>query len=140
MSGNIRTLSIILLLTGLFTTAVISYSCSSTSNIPKTTTSTKNPDWKDLYYFHADDSVWIVRPQTSAGDIFMGQIFDSENVEKIRNVHIYASPLSSVTINEHILTTPMENIYKVENHKISPGMILGSIGVLGLFFLVPVIF
>ena len=64
----------------------------------------------------------------------MGQIFDSENVEKIRNVHIYASPLSSVTINEQILTTPMENIYKVENHKISPGMILGSIGVLGLFF------
>lgn len=140
MSMNIRTISIILLLTGLFTTAVINHSCSPTSKIPETTASTKSPDWRDLYYFHADDSVWIVKPLPSTGDMFMGQIFDSRNVEKIRNVNIYASPLSSVIIKEQVLTVPMENIYKVENHKISAGMILGSIGLLGLFFLIPVIF
>lgn len=128
----------ILFWTGLIIISAINHSCSPTNKIPGTPAS-KSPGWRDLYYFHADDSVWIVKPQPATGNMFMGQIFDPQTVEKIRNVHIYASPLSSVTIQEHVLTIPMENIYKVENHKISAGMILGAIGIIGLFFLVPVV-
>ncbi len=100
--------------------------------------SEKNPDWRNLYYFHADDSLWIVKPLPAAGNIFTGAVYNAEDVVKLRNVHIYASPLSSVTIADQVLTVPMDNIVKVENHKISAGMILGSVGLLALLFMVPV--
>ncbi len=97
------------------------------------------PNWKNLYLFHSGDSTWIVRPVTEAGNHFAGMIYKSEVVKKSRQVRIYAEPLSAVKIENGRLTVPMENIVKVENHRIGPGVIIGSIGLLGLLFLIPTI-
>jgi len=97
------------------------------------------PNWKNLYFFHSGDSTWIVKPVTEAGNHFAGIIYMPEVVKKSRQVRIYAEPLSAVKIENGRLTVPMENIVKVENHRIGPGVIIGSIGFLGLLFLVPAI-
>ena len=97
------------------------------------------PNWKNLYFFHSGDSTWIVKPVTEAGDHFAGIIYKPELVKKSRQVRIYAEPLSAVKIENGRLTVPMENIVKVENHRIGPGVIIGSIGLLGLLFLIPTI-
>ncbi len=97
------------------------------------------PNWKNLYFFHSGDSTWIVKPVTEAGNHFAGIIYKPEVVKKSRQVRIYAEPLSEVKIQNGRLTVPMENIVKVENHRIGPGVIIGSIGLLGLLFLIPTI-
>jgi hypothetical protein len=97
------------------------------------------PNWKNLYYFHSGDSTWIVKPVTEAGNRFTGLIYNPEVIKKSRQVHLYAEPLSAVRIADGKLTTPMENIVRVENHKISPGMIMASIGLVVLLFLIPTI-
>jgi len=97
------------------------------------------PNWKNLYFFHSGDSTWIVKPVTEAGNHFAGIIYKPEVVKKSRQVRIYAEPLSAVKIENGRLTVPMENIVKVENHRIGPGVIIGSIGLLGLLFLIPTI-
>lgn len=97
------------------------------------------PNWKNLYFFHSGDSTWIVRPVTQAGNEFMGIIYKPEVVRKSRQVHIYAEPLYSVRIQDGKLTVPMENIVRVENHRIGPGIILASIGVVVLLFLIPTV-
>ena len=97
------------------------------------------PNWKNLYFFHSGDSTWIVKPVTEAGNHFAGIIYTPEVVKKSRQVRIYAEPLSAVKIENGRLTVPMENIVKVENHRIGPGVIIGSIGLLGLLFLIPTI-
>ncbi|MGB8490440.1 MAG: hypothetical protein WCE64_05230 [Bacteroidales bacterium] len=112
-------------------------SCISSKHIPASRLS-KIPDRKNLYYFHCDDSTWIVRPVPSAGNIFAGIIFKPAQIKKSRNVSIYASPLSDVKINDGVLTIPMQDIYKVENFRISAGMILGAVGVVTFLFLIPV--
>ncbi len=94
---------------------------------------------KDLYYFHSGDSTWIVRPVTEAGTHFAGIIYKAGDISKNPQVRIYAEPLTSVKVENGRLTVPMENIIKVENHRIGPGVIIGSIGVLGLLFLLPAI-
>lgn len=97
------------------------------------------PNWKNLYFFHSGDSTWIVKPVTEAGNQFTGIIYKLEVVRKSRQVHIYAEPLYSVQIQNGRLTVPMENIIKVENHRIGPGIILASIGVVVLLFLIPTV-
>jgi len=97
------------------------------------------PNWKNLYFFHSGDSTWIVKPVTEAGNRFTGMIFNPEVVRKSRQVHIYAEPLSSVVIQNGKLTVPMENIVKVENHRIGPGIILAALGVVVLLFLIPTV-
>ncbi|MBN2667184.1 MAG: hypothetical protein JXR67_11790 [Bacteroidales bacterium] len=97
------------------------------------------PNWKNLYLFHSGDSTWIVKPVTEAGNHFAGIIYKPEVVKKSRQVRIYAEPLSAVKIENGRLTVPMENIVKVENYRIGPGVIIGSIGLLGLLFLIPTI-
>lgn len=96
-------------------------------------------NWKSLYLFHSGDSTWIVKPVTEAGNHFAGIIYYPEVVKKNSQVRIYAEPLSAVKIENGHLTVPMENIIKVENHRIGPGVIIGSIGFLGLLFLLPVL-
>jgi hypothetical protein len=59
-------------------------------------------------------------------------------IKKSRQVHIYAEPLSAVKIENGKLTVPMGNIIKVENYKINAGMIIASVGIVGLLFLLPV--
>jgi len=98
-----------------------------------------SPSWKNLYYFHSGDSIWIVRPVTEAGSHFAGIIYEPEAIQKSRQVRIYAEPLSAVKIENGRLSVPMENIVKVENHRIGPGVIIGSISLLGLLFLLPAI-
>ncbi len=97
------------------------------------------PNWKNLYFFHSGDSTWIVKPVTEAGNQFTGIIYKPEVVKKSRQVHIYAEPLSSVLIQNGKLTVPMGNIVKVENHRIGPGIIIASVGVVVLLFLIPTV-
>jgi len=113
------------------------YCCVTSKSIPPSQLS-KIPDWKDLYYFHAEDSTWIVKPVPSAGNQFSGVIFESDEIKKARQVHIYAFPLSEVKIEAGILSIPMANIVKVENFKISAGTVLIAAGVIVLLFLIPV--
>jgi len=97
----------------------------------------RTPNWKNLYYFHAGDSTWIVKPVTEAGNRFTGLIYNPEVIKKSRQVHIYAEPLSSVKIANGKLTVPMDNIVRVENSRINPGMIIASVGLVALLFLIP---
>jgi hypothetical protein len=97
------------------------------------------PNWKNLYYFHAEDSTWIVKPVTEAGNRFSGLIYSPEVIKKSRQVHIYAAPLSAVKIGNGKLTVPMENIVKVENYKINAGMVMASVGIVVLLFLIPTV-
>lgn len=113
-------------------------SCVSSKNIPPDKMS-EIPGWKNLYYFHADDSTWIVKPITVAGNYFAGIIYNPEIIRKNRQVHIYAEPLSAVKIENGQLSVPMDKITKVENYRISAGMIIGSIGFVALLFFIPVI-
>lgn len=109
------------------------FSCASSGQLSRV------PNWKNLYFFHSGDSTWIVNPVTEAGNQFTGMIYNPEVVRKSRQVHIYAEPLYAVHIQNGTLTVPMENIVKVENHKIGPGIILASIGVVVLLFLIPTV-
>lgn len=112
-------------------------SCLTSRNIPPGQIS-KVPNWKNLYFFHAGDSTWIVRPITEAGNQFSGIIYNPEQIKKSRQIHIYAEPLYAVKITNGKLTVPMENIIKVENYKINPIMILASVGIVAVLFLTPV--
>jgi hypothetical protein len=112
-------------------------SCVSTKRIPPQQIS-KTPSWKNLYYFHAEDSTWIVKPVTAAGNQFAGIIYKPEVIKKNRQVHIYVYPLSSVKIGNGQLFVPMENIVKVENFKINAGTIIVSVCAVALLFLIPV--
>jgi len=113
------------------------FSCVTSKDLPSGQIS-KVPNWKNLYYFHSEDSTWIVKPVTEAGNHFTGLIYNPEVIKKSRQVHIYAEPLSAVKIENGKLTVPMENIVKVENNKINAGMIIASVGIVGLLFLLPV--
>jgi hypothetical protein len=113
------------------------FSCASQKNIPTEQTA-KTPSWKNLYYFHAGDSTWIVKPVPSAGNQFSGLIFKPEEIKKNRQAHIYADPLSAVKIASGELSVPMENIVKVENHKIHAATVITIAAVLALLFLIPV--
>ncbi|HBC78331.1 MAG TPA: hypothetical protein DEO60_07890 [Bacteroidales bacterium] len=97
------------------------------------------PNWKNLYFFHAGDSTWIVKPVTETGNRFTGLIYNPEVIKKSRQVHIYAEPLSFVTISNGKLSVPMENIVRVENSRINPGMIVASVCLVGLLFLIPMV-
>jgi hypothetical protein len=112
--------------------------CVTSKNVPPGQIS-KIATPKNLYYFHADDSTWIVKPITVAGNYFAGIIYNPEIIRKNRQVHIYAEPLSAVKIENGQLSVPMDKITKVENYRISAGMIIGSIGFVALLFFIPVI-
>jgi hypothetical protein len=120
------------------TLILILISCVTSKDLPPGQIS-KVPSWKNLYYFHAKDSTWIVKPITEAGNQFTGLIYSHEVIKKSRQVHIYAEPLSAVKIENGKLTVPMENIVKVENYKINAGMVIASVGIVALLFLLPVI-
>src|SRR4030042_2088210 len=113
------------------------YGCVSVKDVPPGQIA-GSPGWKNLYYFHSEDSTWIVKPVPSAGNQFAGIVFNPEEIRKSRQVHIYAAPLSSVKIENDRLSVPMENIIKVENYKINAGMIITWVGVVSLLFLIPV--
>jgi hypothetical protein len=113
-------------------------SCISAKNISPGKLS-KTPSWKNLYYFHAEDSTWIVKPVPAAGNQFAGIIYKPEVVKKNRQVHIYAAPLSAVKTGNGQLSVPMENIVKVENYRINTGTVIASVGAVALLFLLPVI-
>jgi hypothetical protein len=113
------------------------FSCMTTKNISPGVIS-NTPNWKNLYYFHAGDSTWLVKPVPGTGNQFAGIIYKPDIIKKIRQVHIYAEPLSEVKIENGQLSVPMDRIIKVENHKISAGMVIGSIGLVALLFLIPV--
>ena len=121
----------------LFITIYVTLSCSTTRELPPGRIS-EIPSWKNLYIFHSGDSTWIVKPVPAAGNRFSAIVFKPEFIKKKRQVHIYAEPLSSVTIKDGKLSTPMENIVKVENYKITAGTVLLSVGVVVLLFLIPV--
>lgn len=112
-------------------------SCSGTKKIADINTS-ESPGWKNLCYFHAGDSTWIVRPVTPMKNSFTGEIFSPLTVKRMRNVHIYAEPLSMVKIENGRLSVPMENIVKVDNFKINAGIVITGAIILGLLFMIPV--
>ncbi len=113
-------------------------SCVSSKDLPAGQIS-RVPNWKNLYFFHAGDSSWIVKPVTEAGNQFTALIYNPEVIKKSRQVHIYAEPFSAVKIVNIKLTVPMENIVRVENSKINPGMIIASVGLVALLFLIPMV-
>jgi hypothetical protein len=96
------------------------------------------PSWKNLYILHSEDSTWIVKPVPAPGNRFSAIVFKPVTIKKHRQVHIYAEPLSSVTIKDGKLSVPMANIVKVENYKIGAGTVLASVAVVVLLFLIPV--
>jgi hypothetical protein len=121
-----------------YTIITISFiSCASHKNVSEQISRT--PSWKNLYFFHAGDSTWIVKPIPAAGNMFSGEIYKSDEVKKNRQAHIYADPLSSVKINQGIISVPMENIVKVENYKIRPVVVVTAVGVVVLLFLIPTV-
>jgi hypothetical protein len=120
-----------------FTLIFTLISCVTSKDLPPGQMS-KVPGWKNLYHFHAEDSTWIVKPITEAGNQFTGLIYRPEVIKKSRQVHIYAEPLSAVKTGNGKLTVPMENIVKVENYKINAGSVIAAVGIIGLLFLLPV--
>jgi hypothetical protein len=93
---------------------------------------------RNLYYIHSGDSTWIIKPVPSAGNNFSGLIYNREQVKKTRHAHIYADPLSAVKTDNGVLSVPMDNIVRVDNFRISAGMVITVAVILGLIFLVPV--
>lgn len=114
------------------------HSCAGTGNITASGT-TEMPERKEIYYFHSQDSVWLVYPVTGENGMFTGVIVDPDFVtqNKLKEIHIYAGPPSAIKISNQTLTCPMDNISKIDNFKIKPGMIITSIGVLLLLFSIP---
>jgi hypothetical protein len=112
--------------------------CASQKNIPQGQAS-RTPNWKNLYYFHAGDSTWIVKPVPSAGNLFTGEIYQPDEVKNSRQAHIYADPFSVVKIGQGKISVPMGNIVKVENFKIKPVVIVAAVGVLLLLFMIPTV-
>lgn len=101
---------------------------------------TKMPEKKNIYYFHSGDSIWMVYPVPGQKGLFTGIIVDNDHIKtnKLRQVHIYAGPPSAVKVGNQTLSCPMENIGKVERHKVNAGMIISSLGVVLLLFTLPV--
>jgi hypothetical protein len=116
--------------------AISVFSCAGQKNIPQGQVS-KTPDWKNLYYFHAGDSTWIVKPVPAAGNLFAGEIFKPDEVKNSRQAHIYADPLSAVKIGQGTISVPMGNIVKVENYRIKPVIYVAAAGFVLLLFLIP---
>ena len=135
MTKNLFRLTFVLLF---FILVFTFFGCRIQKNIPPEKIS-KIPNWKNLYYFHAGDSNWIVKPVPTAGNKFSGIIYKPDEVKKNRQVHIYADPLSAVIFEQGRISVPVENIVKVENYKIRPGIIILAAGVVVLLFLIPTV-
>ena len=118
---------------------IVLTSCATLHNIPSSQL-TFMPRGKNIYYFHSEDSVVLVYPVPAENGLFSGIIVDSPSIQnnKLREIHIYAGPSSAIKIENHKLTCPVENIGKVENHRIKAGTIISSIGALLLLFTVPI--
>ncbi len=101
---------------------------------------TNMPKGKKIYSFHSGDSVWVVLPVPAENGMFSGIIVDPASVvnNKLRKINIYAGPPSAIRVENHTLSCPMVNIWKVENFKIRPATIITSIGVVLLLFSVPI--
>lgn len=112
--------------------------CVTQKSIPPSEVS-KKPERKNVYYFHSEDSVWIVYPVSGQNGLFTGLIVNPAQVRtnRLKSIHIYASPPSAIKIENQTLTCLMENIVKVENLKVNAGMIIASAGVVLLLFALP---
>jgi hypothetical protein len=115
------------------------HSCAETKNITASGTA-EMPERKEIYYFHSEDSVWLVYPVTGENGVFTGVIVDPDFVakNKLKDIHIYAASPSAIKISNQTLTCPMENISKIDNFKLKQGMVITSIGVLLLLFSLPI--
>jgi hypothetical protein len=93
---------------------------------------TEMPERKEIYYFHSEDIVWLVFPVTGENGLFTGIIVDPDVVSrnKLKEIHIFGGPPAVVKISGKKLTCPMENISRIDNFRLKPGLVISSVGVL----------
>jgi hypothetical protein len=113
--------------------------CISIKNVPASKVSAM-PEGKRVFFFHSGDSVRIVYPVTGEKELFTAVVVSDNKVpdNRLREVHIYASPPSAVKIKGTLLTCPIENIVKVENYRINAGTVITTICILLLLFTLPI--
>ena len=81
----------------------------------KSVSVTRIPAERKILVIHAEESYWTADSYSIADGILTAHIgADSIEMKKNNSVHIYAAPLSAVTIEGSALTVPVRNIAKAD--------------------------
>jgi len=80
-----------------------------------TVTTSTIPPRTEAMIVHADESHWTVVDYSFTDNILTAQISpDTVKFKKGKTVHIYAAPVSAVTVDGTTLTVPVNNIGKTD--------------------------
>lgn len=95
----------------------------------KTVTTTTIPLKTEALIVHADESHWTVVDYSFTDNLLSAQLSpDTVKFKKARTVHVYAAPVSAVTIEGTTLTVPVTNIGKTDYYALNFWETAGLIG------------
>lgn len=81
----------------------------------KSVSVTQIPAERKILVIHAEESYWTADSYSIADGILTAHIgTDSIKIKKGNSAHVYAAPLSAVTIQGSVLTVPVRNIAKTD--------------------------
>ena len=101
-----------------------------------TVTTTTIPPRTEALIVHADESQWTVVNYSFTDSLLTAQISpDTLKVKKGKTVHIYAAPVSAVTVEGTALTVPVNNIGKTDYYALNFWETFGLLGGVGYLLL-----
>lgn len=92
----------------------------------KTTTYSRIPEKTTFMIVHADENFWPVVNYSVTDGLLTAQLIPyTEKVPRAKTVHVYAAPVSAVTVDGTTLTVPVVNIGKTDYYALNIWETLG---------------
>lgn len=83
-----------------------------------------------FYIIHGPSSSYIIKNVTFSNGMLTGSLVSATKSSKLKTIHIYAAPDSSIKINENIVSVPFANIVKREADRLNgirTGAVIGAL-------------
>ena len=95
----------------------------------KTVSTTTIPLKTEALIVHADENYWTVVNYSFTDNLLSAQLSpDTVKYKKARTVHVYAAPVSAVTVEGTTLTVPLTNVGKADYYALNFWETAGLIG------------
>lgn len=89
---------------------------------------TKIPEKREILVIHAGENYWTTRNYTIADGIFTAHLStDTLKIPKGKTAHVYAAPVTAVSVEGAVLTLPVLNIAKADYQDVNIGATIGFV-------------